>query len=88
VHLFVEEEDFTPEHITNLSVDLSDLVVLLGYGNVAERNPDDTRLKSVIVVRPVKSKAWQRGADDAMAINFPTEDELFIAQADAGGILE
>ncbi len=87
VYLFVDEEDFNPEHIANLSVNLSDLVVLLGYGNVAAEEPENTKLKSVVVVRPLKQpKAWQRG--DAMAINFPTDDPLFIAQADAGGIPE
>lgn len=88
VNLFVPEEDWGPEEIARLSLGISDKVLELGYGNVAADDVDDTRLLSVIVVRPVKSKGWIQRAKEAMAVNFPTSDERFIFQADNGGIKE
>lgn len=88
INLFVQEEDWGPEEIARLSLAFSDAVIDLGYGNVAADDVDDTRLASVVVVRPVKAKGWIQRAKEAMAVSFPTSDERFIFQADNGGIKE
>ena len=88
VNLYIQDEDWGPEEIARLSMGISDTVLELGYGNVAADDVDDTRLSSVIVIRPVKSKGWIQRAKEAMAVNFPTNDERFIFQADNGGIKE
>lgn len=54
-----------------------------------ENNPEETRLKSVVIVKPTKGKLWEKSADGkVMVISFPTNDEEFIRQADIGGIKE
>jgi hypothetical protein len=87
-HIFLPEEKWTPEEIARISVAFSDTLVSLGYGNVAAENYEDTTLTSVLIVKPTKPNAWKSRAKDAMAVSFPTEDEAFIRQADAGGIIE
>lgn len=86
INLFIDEEDFGPEEIERLATGASDFILGAGYGNIAAEEVEDTKLKSVIVVRPVKPNAWQARAKEAMAVNFPTADEEFLFQAEAGGI--
>lgn len=88
INLFLDEEQYTPEEIVRLSMGASDFVRDAGYGNVAADKVEDTKLSSVIVVRPVKPKGWIARAKEAMAVNFPTDDERFVFQADTGGIAE
>lgn len=88
-HLFLNEGQWTPEEIARIGLAFSDTLGELGYDNVAARDPEETKLTSVVIVKGAGPSEWRESADgEAMAISFPTTDPLFIQQADAGGIVE
>jgi hypothetical protein len=86
VHLYLDEEQFAPEEIARLTLGVSDFIRENGYGNVAAEDVADTRLTSVVIVRPIEANDWTARAEDAMAVNFPTDDQRFVLQAESGGI--
>ena len=86
VFAYLPEDQWNPDGVGALLKKLSDTVVDEGYGNVADDDPEQTKLTSVLVARPAGD--WRRATKDAMAVSFPTDDPKFVIQADAGGIIE
>ena len=88
VDVYVPPEDWNPEGVEKLAVKVSDALIDAGYGNVADEDPEQTKLTSVVIAKPAPEGGWKRAAKDAMFVSFPTEDPAFVLQADAGGIIE
>jgi hypothetical protein len=83
LYLFDEDRDDQADAVkeaTRLILSLSDWTVKeAGLGNVAGETAETTRLRSVLMVRPI-SESWDDEAnmEGVMSISFPTDDEEFV----------
>ena len=48
VDVYVPPEDWNPEGVEKLAVKVSDALIDAGYGNVADEDPEQTKLTSVV----------------------------------------
>lgn len=79
-----EEKD--AEDVTRLTIAFGDALFDQGYDNVAEKDPSETKLTAVIVISDAKDDDWKKSIKkkSTRGIDFPTGDEKFAKQMDAG----